>query len=173
MRKKFDGRLDGARDAGKRYGFCVLWMLALQFASCLACWGVLLLFGRDFELEWLVYTLGLLLPLLWGVAGYHFPHRFRIPGRWQSLIFWLVFLALPAALCWWAGQGGPDGLHLLCAPQLMARLAWFSPLFDGPASALVLNTLQPLAAAGMHLLLMAGFLLGMWFGRKRKTTVYT
>ena len=164
MRKKLDGRLDGARDAGKRYGFCVLWMLALQFASCLACWGVLLLFGRDFELEWLVYTLGLLLPFLWGVAGYH---------RWQSLIFWLLFLALPAALCWWAGQGGPDGLQLLCAPQLMARLAWFSPLFDGPASALVLNTLQPLAAAGMHLLLMAGFLLGMWFGRKRKTTVYT
>ena len=55
MRTKLDGRLDGARDAGKRYGFCVLWMLALQFASCLACWGVLLLFGRDFELEWLVY----------------------------------------------------------------------------------------------------------------------
>lgn len=156
----------------KNYAFGGFWVLALQFISCLACWGVLLLFGRDYELEWLVYSVGLLLPFLWGVTGYFFPRRFRISGRWRNMVFWLLFLALPAALCWLADLGGPDWLRLACTPQLMARLAWFSPLFDGPQSALVLDTLQPLAAAGTHLLLMAGFLLGLWFGRRRKKVVY-
>lgn len=172
MRKKLGEHLRQMWDTGKRYGFCIFWMLALQVMSCLACWGILLLFGRDFELEWLVYTAGFLLPFLWGAAGYLLPRRFRIPGRWQNLVFWLLFLAAPAALSWWADWGGPEAMWLACTPQLMARLAWFSPLFDGPQSAFVLNTLRPLSAAGTHLLLMTGFLLGLWFGRKRKKVVY-
>lgn len=156
----------------KKYLFCAFWIAALQFLSCLTCWGVLLLFGRDFELEWLVYMLGFLLPFLWGASGCFFPSQFRLLGWRQNLLFWLPFLALPAALCWWADRGGPDWLWMVCTPQLMARLAWFNPLFSNPQSAFVLNTLQPLAAAGTHLLLMTGFLLGLWVSRKRKRVVH-
>lgn len=168
MRKKLGERLRGVWNTGKRYGFCIFWMLALQIISCLAVWGILLLFGRDFQLEWLVYTAGFLLPFLWGVMGCCLPKQFRLLGWRQNLIFWLLFTAAPAGLSWWADQGGPDWLWMACTPQLMARLAWFNPLFDSPQSAFVLNTLQPLSAAGTHLLLMAGFLLGLWFSRKRK-----
>lgn len=164
--------LRAVRNAAKKYVFCIFWMLMLQFLSCLACWGVLLLFGRDYTWEWLVYTVGLLFPFLWGVAGYWLPNRFRISGRWQKWIFWLLIFALPAALSWWADRSGWESLWMICTPQLMGRLSWFYSVFKDPTSAFVLNTLQPLSAAGMHLLLMTGFFIGFHIGWKKKIGVY-
>ncbi|MCI9157098.1 MAG: hypothetical protein HFF44_09220 [Lawsonibacter sp.] len=167
MREKIWRGVLGAADVVRRYGFCLVWLLALQFVSCLLCWGELSLFGRDFELEWLVYGIGLLLPLVWGLAGYCVPARFRPRGRWQNVAFWLACTAPAAALSFWADRGGPEWLWMAFSPQLMGRLAWFFPVFNGPQSAHVLNTVRPLTTAAVHLLMMMGFLLGLYLGRKK------
>ncbi len=155
-------------DSWKRFGFSSLWLLALQCFSCLICYGVLSLFGRNYEWEWLVYGVSIALPFLWIIGGYWLLIDYRPRGWRQHAPVLILWTFLPAALCWWADQGGPDILLITLCPQLMARLAWFFPLFDGPQSAYVLNTLHPLAAAGTHGLLMAGFALGLHTGRRRK-----
>lgn len=155
-------------DTLKRWGFSSLWLAAMQTLSWLACFvAVNYLFGRNYRFEWLVYGLSVLLPFLWGLGGYWLWYRPR--GRGQTAAFLLLWTVLPAVLCWQADRGGADLLWLIFYPQLLARAAWFYSLFDGPQSAFVLNTLQPLAAAGTHILMMAGFAIGMRIkGKKRK-----
>ena len=152
----------------KRLGFSTLWLAAMQILSCLTCFAVVnYLFGRDFRIEWMIYGLGILLPFLWGLGGYWL--KCRPLGRRQTGCFLIVWTVLPAALCVWAVRGGPNILRMVLYPQLLARLAWFYPLFDGPKSAYVLFTLRPLAAAGTHVLMMAGFAAGLWLrGGKQK-----
>ena len=151
----------------KRLAISTLWLAAVQTLSCLVCFVVInYIYGRNFQFEWLVYALGLALPLLWGIGGRLLPIKFRPKRGWQTWIFLLMWTVLPAALCAWADRGGPDILRMAFLPQLMARLAWFYPLFDGPQSAYVLYTLQPLAAAGIHVLMMAGFAIGLCIRRK-------
>ena len=135
----------------KRLGISTLWLAAVQTLSCLTCFVVVnYVFGRDFRIEWMIYGLGIL-------------------GRRQTGCFLIVWTVLPAALCVWAVRGGPNILRMVLYPQLLARLAWFYPLFDGPKSAYVLDTLRPLAAAGTHVLMMAGFAAGLWLrGGKQK-----
>ena len=154
----------------KRLGISTLWLAAVQTLSCLTCFVVVnYVFGRDFRIEWMIYGLGILLPFLWGLGGYWCPEKFLPGNRQQTGLFLLVWTLLPAALCVWAAQGGPVVLRVALFPQLMARLAWFYPLFDGPKSAYVLDTLRPLAAAGTHVLMMAGFAAGLWLrGGKQK-----
>ena len=103
---------------------------------------------------------------LWGLGGYWCPEKFRPENRRQAGLFLLVWTLLPAALCVWANQGGLEVLRIALFPQLMARLAWFYSLYDGPQSAHVLDTLRPLAAAGTHVLMMAGFAAGLWIRGK-------
>ena len=152
----------------KRLGVSTLWLAAMQALSCLACFVVVsYVFGRDFRIEWMIYGLGILLPFLWELGGYWL--KCRPSGRWQTGCFLIVWTVLPAALCVWVGRGGPNILRMVLYPQLLARLAWFYPLFDGPKSAYVLFTLRPLAAAGTHVLMMAGFAAGLWLkGGKQK-----
>lgn len=136
----------------------------------MTCFAVVnYVFGRDFRFEWLIYGLGILLPILWGLGGYWL--KYRPQGCWQAMFFLALWTVLPAALCVWADRGGPNILRMVFYPQLMARLAWVYPLFDGPQSAYVLDTLRPLAAAGTHVLMMAGFAAGLWLkGRKQNKT---
>ena len=152
----------------KRLGVSTLWLAAVQTLSCLTCFVVVnYVFGRDFRIEWMIYGLSILLPFLWGLGGYRL--KCRPLGRRQTGCFLIVWTVLPAALCVWGDSGGPSVLWLILYPQMMARLAWFYPLFDGPKSAYVLFTLRPLAAAETHVLLMAGFAAGLWLrGRKQK-----
>lgn len=169
MKEKVPERAGYGMDALKRLAFSSLWLAAMQTLSCLVCFVVInYVFGRNFQFEWLVYTLGLALPLLWGIGGRTLPAKFRPQKDWQTWIFLLVWTALPAFLCCWADLGGPDILWITFYPQMMARLTWFYPLFDGPQSAYVLNTLRPLAAAGTHVLMMAGFTAGLWLRRRQK-----
>ena len=77
-----------------------------------------------------------------------------------------VRLDAPARCVVWAAQGGPVVLRVALFPQLMARLAWFYSLYDGPQSAYVLDILRPLAAAETHVLMMAGFAAGLWIRGK-------
>ena len=152
----------------KRLGISTLWLAAMQALSWLTCFVVVnYVFGRDFRFEWMIYGLSILLPFLWGLGGYRL--KCRPLGRRQTGCFLIVWTVLPAALCVWAGRGGSNVLRMVLYPQLLARLAWFYPLFDGPKSAYVLFTLRPLAAAGTHVLLMAGFAAGLWLrGGKQK-----
>ena len=152
----------------KRLGISTLWLAAVQTLSCLTCFVVVnYVFGRDFRIEWMIYGLGILLPFLWGLGGYRL--KCRPLGRRQTGCFLIVWTVLPAALCVWAVRGGPNILRMVLYPQLLARPAWFYPLFDGPKSAYVLFTLRPLAAAGTHVLMMAGFAAGLWLrGGKQK-----
>ena len=154
----------------KRLGVSTLWLAAMQALSWLTCFVVVnYAFGRDFRFEWMIYGLGILLPFLWGLGGYWL--KCRPLGRWQTGCFLIVWTVLPAALCIWGDSGGPSVLWLILYPQMMARLAWFYPLFDGPKSAYVLFTLRPLAAAGTHVLMMTGFAAGLWLrGRKLNKT---
>lgn len=169
MREKMLGQAGLMFDVVKRFCFCTLWLAAAQVLSCLVCfWVVQLLFSRDYQLEWMVYALGMALPVLWGVGGHCLPAKFQIKGRWLTAFFLLLWTALPAVLCVWADLGGPDILWLTLYPQLMARLAWFRPLFEGAQHAYVLNNLQPLAAAGTHVLMMAGFAVGLWAKKRQK-----
>ena len=154
----------------KRLGLSTLWLAAVQTLSCLICFVVVnYVFGRDFRFEWMIYGLGILFPILWGLGGYRL--KYCPLGRWQTALFLILWTALPAALCVWADRGGSDILWIVLYPQLMARLAWFYPLFDGPQSSHVLDTLRPLAAAGTHVLLMVGFAAGLRLkGRKQCKT---
>ncbi|NBI67989.1 hypothetical protein D1646_14500 [Pseudoflavonifractor sp. 60] len=153
----------------KRFGISSLWLAAVQTLSCLACAVVVNgLFSRDFQWEWLVYVLGLAMPVLWGIGGRALPDKFRPRGSWEIWSFLLLWTFLPGILCCWADLGGADILWVVLYPQMMARMAWFYPLFDGPQPAHVLNNLQPLAAAGTHVLMMAGFSIGMCARRKKK-----
>lgn len=154
----------------KRLGVSTLWLAVVQALSWLTCFVVVnYAFGRDFRFEWMIYGLGILLPFLWGLGGYWL--KCRPSGRWQTALFLILWTALPAALCIWGDSGGPSVLWLILYPQMMARLAWFYPLFDGPKSAYVLFTLRPLAAAGTHVLMMTGFAAGLWLrGRKLNKT---
>jgi hypothetical protein len=154
----------------KRLGVSTLWLAAVQALSWLTCFVVVnYVFGRDFRFEWAIYGLGILLPFLWGLGGYWL--KYRPLGRWQTGCFLIVWTVLLAALCVWGDSGGPSVLWLILYPQMMARLAWFYPLFDGPKSAYVLFTLRPLAAAGTHVLMMTGFAAGLWLrGRKLNKT---
>ena len=169
MKRNLTERTAGMRGWLIRFGFSSLWLAAVQVLSWLACFAVVnFLFGRNHQFEWLVYGLSALLPFLWGAGGYLLLVQYRPKGRGQNAVFLILWTVLPAILCWWADRGGPDILWLTLYPQLMARLAWFYPLFDAPQSAHVLNTLRPLAAAGTHILMMAGFSAGLWARRKRQ-----
>ncbi len=169
MRETVLAQAKQAFDVLKRVCFCSLWLTAEQVLSCLLCFGaVQLLFSKNYALEWMVYALGMALPVLWGVGGRCLPTKFQVKGRWQTAIFLLLWTCLPAVLCVWADLGGPDILWLTLYPQLMARLAWFRPLFEGAQPAYVHNNLQPLAAAGTHVLMMAGFAVGLWAKRRKK-----
>lgn len=151
----------------KRLGLSTLWLVAVQTLSCLTDFAVVICaFGRDFSFEWMFYGLGILFPFLWGMGGYWCPEKFLPENRRQAGLFLLVWTLLPATLCLWVSQGGPEVLRIALFPQLMARLAWFYPLYDGPQSAHVLYTLRPLAAAGTHVLMMAGFAAGLWIREK-------
>ncbi len=154
----------------KRLGLSTLWLAAVQTLSYLICFVVLhYVFGRDFRFEWMIYGISILLPFLWVLGGYWI--KCRPLGRWETTFFLILWTALPAALCVWADRGGPNILWMVLYPQMMARIAWFYPLFDGPQSAYVLDTLRPLAAAGTHVLMMAGFAAGLWLrGRKQNKT---
>lgn len=168
MNRKFLERAAPAVCALERFGFCALWLLAVQFFSCVASFGVLRLYHGNEGWKWMVYVVCILLPLLWGLGGYWLPGKYCPRGRRQMLAFLVLWTVFPGALCWWSGQGGPDILWIILYPQQMARIAWFFPLFRTPETAFVLDTLQPLAAAGTHGLMMAGFAAGLSLSRNRK-----
>lgn len=169
MRQKIKEQALRLWDTVKRLGFSSLWLSAVQTLSCLACFTVVNgLFRLDFQWEWLVYALGLALPVLWGVGGRTLPAKFRPSHGWEIWGFLLLWTALPGVLCCWADLGGPDILWVTLYPQLLSRMAWFYPLFDGPQPAHVINNLRPMSAAGTHVLMMAGFALGLWLAGRRK-----
>lgn len=152
----------------KQLWLSTLWLATVQTLSCLANFAVLICAFGAFSFEWMIYGLGILFPLLWGMGGYWCPEKFLPGNRRQTGLFLLVWTLLPAALCVWAGRGGPEILRGALFPQLMARLAWFYSLYDGPQSARVLDTLRPLAAAGTHVLMMTGFAAGLWIREKTR-----
>lgn len=166
MKRTFTEGTAGTQEIVKRLGLSTLWLATVQTLSCLANFAVLICAFGDFSFEWMIYGLGILFPFLWGMGGYWCPEKFLPGDRQQTGLFLLVWTLLPAALCIWAGRGGPEVLRGALFPQLMARLAWFYSLYDGPQSAHVLDTLRPLAAAGTHVLMMAGFAAGLWIREK-------
>ena len=166
MKRTFIEGIARTRGIVKRLWLSTLWLATVQTLSCLASFAVLICAFGDFSFEWMLYGLGILFPFLWGMGGYWCPEKFLPGDRQQTGLFLLVWTLLPAALCVWAGRGGPEGLWGALFPQLMARLAWFYSLYDGPQSARVLDTFRPLAAAGTHVLMMAGFAAGLWIREK-------
>lgn len=167
MKRTFTEGTAGTRGIVKRLELSTLWLAVVQVLSCLASFAALICaFGKDFSFELMIYGLGILFPLLWGLGGYWCPEKFLPGNRQQTGLFLFVWTLLPAALCVWAAQGGPEVLRFALCPQLMARLAWFYSLYDGPQSAYVLDTLRPLAAAETHVLMMAGFAAGLWIRGK-------
>lgn len=166
MKKNIAEQVRRAVAVWQRVGFCSLWLMAIQVLSCLAYFIVLSLYGKDLRWEWLVYVMGLLLPFLWGLGGYWLLPKFRLHNLKYNFLFITIWTVFPAALCWWAEQGGPDILWITLYPQLMACVAWFRSLFSDVS--LSANTIQPVAAGGTHILMMAGFSIGLYMGQNRK-----
>jgi len=140
----------------------------LRCSICLLCLqvlGLLLCLVLGFEL---LSVVGALFPLLCLMVGYWLPGKFCPKKGWQTvltLVFWTV---VPALYCFWAERTGFDGFNFIL-PQQCVSVSWFYSSLGEKIYAGNFSTLwEPILTAAGHLLVMLGFAVGMWCGRRQE-----
>ena len=131
----------------KRLSLALPLLYLLSFAVCFA------LLVMDTNTVSMAHLGGGLTLLLFGYGGWFFHKRAAI----LPLLFWTV---LPALLIFVGEYTGNSVVWFLDMPHRFAALLCFHGLFHQPKSAFVLSTLQPLAVAACHVLMMVCFFIG-------------
>lgn len=131
----------------KRLSLALLLLYLLSFAVCFA------LLMMDTDPVSMASLGGGLALLLFGCGGRLFRKRTSV----LPLLFWAV---LPTLLIFIGEYTGNNLVWSLDLPHRFAALFCFPGLFHQPKSAFVLSTLQPLAVAACHILMMVCFFIG-------------
>ena len=138
----------------KRLSLALLLLYLLSFAVCFA---LLVLDTNTVSIARLGGGLAL---LLFGIGGYLFPGR-------ATTLTTLLWTVVPALLIFMGEYTGSSVVWFLDMPHRFTALLCFHGLFHQPGSAFLLSTIQPLAVAVCHILMMLCFFIGNWLSPRR------
>lgn len=146
------------------------WLLATFGVSAVATFPVAILCGSSYEGASI--SVAVVIPLLWGFAGWLMPQTAHPKKLWVTIFLLLLWGILPAGLIFWSAAS--DSIYatyfsiLTLSHRTIAPLLYAS-LFYSPQSAFALDVLRPLAVASIHAILTVCFAVGMLV-RKQKTS---
>lgn len=138
------------------------WLLATFGASAAVTFPIIIMTGSSYEAS--TFSVAVIIPLLWGFAGWLMPKAAHPQKLWVTILLLLFWSFLPAAFIFWSAAS--DSIYatycsiLTLSHRTIAPLL-FSPLFYGPKSAIVLDVLRPLSISSIHILLTICFAIGM------------
>lgn len=138
------------------------WLLGTFAVSAIAAFAVAVFTASSYEAATL--SVAVVIPLLFGFSGWLMPntnHPQKLSSAAVTLLLWSV---LPGILIYWSCVSGSvlaTYFSLLTFPHRTIAELLFSPLYQTPKSAFVLDVVLPLCVCSIHLVLTAVFGVGM------------
>lgn len=146
-----------------------LWLLAAHAAVILVCWVALAILFAGTEDAFTAASI--LFLVLYAAGGYALAKKVQIPDFRVLMVALLVWALTNAVLIYIFGHADTHIFWLLRMPYAGIAITLFPSFFNGPQSAYVLYTLQPLLTALAYVLSMAVFGGGIILGKPSRESV--